>query len=392
MTLGLVKSPAYVEQTSVGPELVDQAGTPVSLAFPELVAVRALLAAGGTGGQIAVRNAGVNLGNAAVIDFTGTGYSLSFAAGVATLTLSAGGGASSWNTLQDRPTALVNTTAAFTNGLEIKLNGIEPGATADMTGGEIVTAINSALGSTDWQTGGSGSVTLGSMTTAANSGDATAKAAFVTAIGLPSGEVTVAASRSITATDANQVLRVSNGQALTLEIGSLPSVGSIVTMAPDTGAVYTVIVNAATLRTRVGGAALANGSVISSAMSRDGTIMIGKEPDGSYLLLSPTQNEVFAAITASAVFPNRTNEHLARYFVNVASGNVVLTIAAGQFPADPQMSGVEIVVLGGGTNTCTVAAGASVTLQVQGSASAGSGKSIIVRCDPVAANTPRVAA
>jgi hypothetical protein len=211
-------------------------------------------------------------------------------------------------------------------------------------------------------------------------------------LGLPSGEVSVTTSRALAPTDENQTLRVSNGQALTLDTGSMTGAGAVVSMAPASGAAYTAVVGTATLRTRVGGTALAGGAVISSATARDGVIMIGREPDGSYLLLAPTQNEVFATITASAAFPNRTNERLARYFVNVASGNVVLTIAAGQFPSDPQMSGVEIVVLGGGTNTCTVAAGASVTLQVQGSASAGSGKSIIVRCDPVAANTPRVAA
>lgn len=37
-----------------------------------------------------------------------------------------------------------------------KLDGIESGATADQSGGEIVTAIDAELGNTDWQSGGSG--------------------------------------------------------------------------------------------------------------------------------------------------------------------------------------------------------------------------------------------
>jgi hypothetical protein len=40
---------------------------------------------------------------------------------------------------------------------KIKLNGIEPGATADMDGTEIVSAINAALGSTSWQNADPGS-------------------------------------------------------------------------------------------------------------------------------------------------------------------------------------------------------------------------------------------
>ncbi len=352
----------------------------------------------------------MNLGNASAIDFTGVGFSLSFASGVATFTGTASGGggavasvfgrtgtvtaqAGDYSGVYQPSSAVLDaTTAAFTTALLSKLNGIEAGATADMTGAEIVSAVNANLGGTDWQTGGSGSVTLNSMTTAASAGDAAGKLAFVQAIGLPAGVVAVSANRALAATDAGQVLQVANGVALTLDSGSLTGAGDAASMLPAIGAAYTLVVGTATLRTRTGGAALAGASVISSASARDGEIVVRRESDGTYLLLAPAQNEVFTTITASAAFPNSTTARLARYFVNVASGNVTLTIASGQFPADPQMSGVEIVVLGGGSNTCTVAAGASVTLQVQGSASAGSGKSIVVRCDPLTANFPRVAA
>lgn len=207
-----------------------------------------------------------------------------------------------------------------------------------------------------------------------------------------SGVAVVSASRAVAPTDVGQALRVNNSVALTLDTDSMTTDGDLLYLVPTIGATYTLVVGTATLRTRTGGAALAGGSVISSASARVGEIVVRRESDGSYLLLSPAQNEVFAAITATGTFPNRTTERLARYFVNVASGNVTLTIASGQFPADTQMFGVEIVVLGGGSNTCTVAAGAGVTLQVQGAATAGSGKSIVVRCDPVTANAPRVAA
>ena len=49
-------------------------------------------------------------------------------------------------------------TNAFTDALLSKLNGIETGATADQTGAEIVTAINTQLGSTTWQGGGGSGV------------------------------------------------------------------------------------------------------------------------------------------------------------------------------------------------------------------------------------------
>lgn len=44
------------------------------------------------------------------------------------------------------------TTASFTTADETKLDGIETAATADQTGSEIVSAINTELGNTDWQT------------------------------------------------------------------------------------------------------------------------------------------------------------------------------------------------------------------------------------------------
>lgn len=45
-------------------------------------------------------------------------------------------------------------TNAFTDAEKAKLAGVETGATADMTGAEIVTAINGQLGGTTWQAGG----------------------------------------------------------------------------------------------------------------------------------------------------------------------------------------------------------------------------------------------
>lgn len=57
-------------------------------------------------------------------------------------------------------TVLTNTTASFTTAQETKLAGIESGATADQTGAEIVTAINSQLGGTTWQSGGGSAYTL----------------------------------------------------------------------------------------------------------------------------------------------------------------------------------------------------------------------------------------
>jgi len=53
-------------------------------------------------------------------------------------------------------TVLTNTTASFTTAQETKLAGIETAATADMTGAEIVSAIDTALGGTTWQGGGGG--------------------------------------------------------------------------------------------------------------------------------------------------------------------------------------------------------------------------------------------
>lgn len=45
-------------------------------------------------------------------------------------------------------------TNCFTDELKAKLDGIEDGATTDMTGDEIVVAINTKLGGTEWQGGG----------------------------------------------------------------------------------------------------------------------------------------------------------------------------------------------------------------------------------------------
>ena len=57
---------------------------------------------------------------------------------------------------QPLDSVLTNTTASFTTAQETKLSGIETGATADQTGAEMVGAIDSELGSTDWQSGGGG--------------------------------------------------------------------------------------------------------------------------------------------------------------------------------------------------------------------------------------------
>ncbi|MCA9036302.1 MAG: hypothetical protein KDA91_14300 [Planctomycetaceae bacterium] len=54
----------------------------------------------------------------------------------------------------DNKTILDAITAAFTIADKAKLDQIEAQATADQTGSEIVTAINTQLGGTDWQTGG----------------------------------------------------------------------------------------------------------------------------------------------------------------------------------------------------------------------------------------------
>ena len=54
---------------------------------------------------------------------------------------------------QPLATVLTNTTASFTTALQTKLNNIEDNATADQTGAEIVSAINTELGGSGWQSG-----------------------------------------------------------------------------------------------------------------------------------------------------------------------------------------------------------------------------------------------
>lgn len=66
-------------------------------------------------------------------------------------------------TYQPLATVLTNTTAAFTTAQETKLASIETGATADMTGAEIVSAINTNLGGTSWQGGGGSSPTVATL-------------------------------------------------------------------------------------------------------------------------------------------------------------------------------------------------------------------------------------
>ncbi|QGH74830.1 hypothetical protein MAL1_00083 [Bacteriophage DSS3_MAL1] len=58
-------------------------------------------------------------------------------------------------------------TNAFTDAEKAKLSGIDAGATDDQTGAEIVSAIDTELGSTDWQSGGGGGSSLPTI----NSGD-----------------------------------------------------------------------------------------------------------------------------------------------------------------------------------------------------------------------------
>jgi hypothetical protein len=62
---------------------------------------------------------------------------------------------------QPLDSVLANTTASFTTAQETKLSGIETGATADQTGSEIVSSIDTELGGSGWQSsgGGSGDVT-----------------------------------------------------------------------------------------------------------------------------------------------------------------------------------------------------------------------------------------
>lgn len=54
-------------------------------------------------------------------------------------------------------TATANAAGYLSASDKLKLDGIEAGATADMTAGEIVDKVNQALGGTGWQSGGSGS-------------------------------------------------------------------------------------------------------------------------------------------------------------------------------------------------------------------------------------------
>ena len=81
----------------------------------------------------------------------------------------------SWQPLS---TILTNTTASFTTGLEAKLNGIESGATADQTGPEIVSAIDTELGGSSWQSGGAGASYEPSCFQALNSASKTSTTSF----------------------------------------------------------------------------------------------------------------------------------------------------------------------------------------------------------------------
>lgn len=66
-------------------------------------------------------------------------------------------------TYQPVATVLTNTTASFTTAQETKLAGIETAATADMTGAEIVSAINTNLGGSTWQGGGGVAPTVATL-------------------------------------------------------------------------------------------------------------------------------------------------------------------------------------------------------------------------------------
>jgi len=100
---------------------------------------------------IGVYDGGVlSVAEATALDFDGDGYAVTDD-GLGTVTVTF-----SYRSDADVKTAYENNadTNAFTDALSTKLTNIETSATADQTGAEIVTALDTELGSTDWQTGG----------------------------------------------------------------------------------------------------------------------------------------------------------------------------------------------------------------------------------------------
>lgn len=82
-------------------------------------------------------------------------------------------------TYQPLAAVLTNTTASYTTAEETKLAGIEANATADQTGAEIVSAIDTELGQTDWKSGGGGGSSTAVVQRARTTGGATSAALSV---------------------------------------------------------------------------------------------------------------------------------------------------------------------------------------------------------------------
>lgn len=127
-------------------------------------------------------------------------------------------------TYQPLATVLTNTTASFTTEQETKLSGIEDGATADMSGSEIVAAIDAQLGSTDWQRGGGGSDSWTWTKLASNSTVSTTAYADVTGMSF-----TAAANTTylVELMGAYQTAATTTGIGLAMDIPSGSVIGSV---------------------------------------------------------------------------------------------------------------------------------------------------------------------
>lgn len=108
-------------------------------------------------------------------------------------------GVSSYNDLTDKPTTITTSQAdAITSNTqkrsypaddETKLGNIEENATADQTGTEIVSAIDTELGNTDWKTGGS-AVTVDAALSAVSENPVQNKVVKAAIDGVTAGTVT----------------------------------------------------------------------------------------------------------------------------------------------------------------------------------------------------------